>query len=186
MAAATAREGLTDCKNSAFPRQRRAESGFHHAPARTGLADDVEATVAVLYRTNAQSRTIEDALMREGLPADCRRLDLRTEEIKDALAYMRLVNSRRCQSAPRDQRARGIGKGVMEAAETMDLRPPTTCRCAAGLRRRCGEFILGSDRARARGGVSVARRARAVFRDLIVSLTEVARQDPVSIVIGRC
>ena len=27
----------------------------------------MEATVAVLYRTNAQSRTIEDALMREGL-----------------------------------------------------------------------------------------------------------------------
>ena len=42
------------------------EADFITRTARTALADDVEATVAVLYRTNAQSRTIEDALMREG------------------------------------------------------------------------------------------------------------------------
>ena len=43
------------------------EADFITRTARSGLADDVDATVAVLYRTNAQSRTIEDALMREGL-----------------------------------------------------------------------------------------------------------------------
>ena len=43
--------------------RRRTSSRERRAGA---LADDVEATVAVLYRTNAQSRTIEDALMREG------------------------------------------------------------------------------------------------------------------------
>ena len=42
------------------------EADFITRTARGALADDVEATVAVLYRTNAQSRTIEDALMREG------------------------------------------------------------------------------------------------------------------------
>src|SRR4030095_1578660 len=45
------------------------EADFITRTARSGLADDVESTVAVLYRTNAQSRTIEDALMREGLGA---------------------------------------------------------------------------------------------------------------------
>src|SRR3989449_1532508 len=38
------------------------EADFITRTARGALADDVEATVAVLYRTNAQSRTIEDAL----------------------------------------------------------------------------------------------------------------------------
>src|SRR5438132_1662363 len=38
------------------------EADFITRTARAGLADDVEAVVAVLYRTNAQSRTIEDAL----------------------------------------------------------------------------------------------------------------------------
>src|SRR5256885_1293233 len=43
------------------------EADFIPRTARGALADDVEATVAILYRTNAQSRTIEDALMREGV-----------------------------------------------------------------------------------------------------------------------
>src|SRR4051812_32818573 len=43
------------------------EADFITRAARTALADDIDATVAVLYRTNAQSRTIEDALMREGV-----------------------------------------------------------------------------------------------------------------------
>src|SRR5258705_5509154 len=43
------------------------EADFITRTARTALADDVEAMVAVLYRTNAQSRAIEDALMREGI-----------------------------------------------------------------------------------------------------------------------
>jgi DNA helicase-2/ATP-dependent DNA helicase PcrA len=43
------------------------EADFITRTARRALADDVETRAAVLYRTNAQSRTIEDALMREGL-----------------------------------------------------------------------------------------------------------------------
>ena len=73
----------------------------------------------MLYRTNAQSRTIEDALMREGLAykivGGVRFYE--RKEIKDALAYMRLVinphddvSLRRVINVP----ARGIGKGVME------------------------------------------------------------------------
>src|SRR5436189_2161199 len=92
--------------------------------ARSGLADDVDSTVAVLYRTNAQSRAIEDALMREGLAykivGGVRFYE--RKEVKDALAYMRLVinphddvSLRRVINVP----ARGVGKGVMEAIENV-------------------------------------------------------------------
>src|SRR5439155_1829987 len=69
------------------------EADFITRTARTALGDDVEAMVAVLYRTNAQSRTIEDALMREGVAykviGGVRFYE--RKEVKDALAYMRLV-----------------------------------------------------------------------------------------------
>ena len=101
------------------------EADFITRTARTALADDVEATVAVLYRTNAQSRTIEDALMREGVAykiiGGVRFYE--RKEVKDALAYMRLVinphddvSLRRVINVP----ARGIGKGVMDALENVE------------------------------------------------------------------
>ena len=99
----------------------------------------------MLYRTNAQSRTIEDALMREGLAykivGGVRFYE--RKEIKDALAYMRLVinphddvSLRRVINVP----ARGIGKGVMDALESGRRRPigTTTCRCSRpACSRRC-------------------------------------------------
>src|ERR1700722_12385442 len=98
------------------------EADFITRTARRALADDVDQVVAVLYRTNAQSRTIEDALMREGLAykivGGVRFYE--RKEIKDALAYLRLVinphddvSLRRVINVP----ARGIGKGVMDAIE---------------------------------------------------------------------
>jgi superfamily I DNA/RNA helicase len=42
------------------------EAEFIARRCRDALHDDVENTVAILYRTNAQSRTIEDALRRSG------------------------------------------------------------------------------------------------------------------------
>ena len=88
-------------------------------------AEDVDAMVAVLYRTNAQSRAIEDALMREGVPykiiGGVRFYE--RKEIKDALAYMKLVMNphddvslRRVINVP----ARGIGKGVMDSLQAID------------------------------------------------------------------
>src|SRR5262245_37204128 len=92
------------------------EADFITRTARRSLADEVDSMAAVLYRTNAQSRTIEDALMREGVAykilGGVRFYERR--EIKDALAYMRLVinphddvSLRRVINVP----ARGIGKG---------------------------------------------------------------------------
>src|ERR1700720_2357569 len=100
------------------------EADFITRTARQALADDAEATVAILYRTNAQSRTIEDSLMRDGLAykivGGVRFYE--RKEIKDALAYMRLVinphddgSLRRVINVP----ARGIGKGVMETVESV-------------------------------------------------------------------
>ena len=170
------------------------EADFIMRTARTGLADDVEATVAVLYRTNAQSRTIEDALMREGLAykivGGVRFYE--RKEIKDALAYMRLiinphddVSLRRVINAP----ARGIGKGVMEAVETIE---PTAVEdlplLAAGLQPAPAANSLWARIVRGleeRAFQGRAAASLAVFRDLIVSLTAVARQDSVSIAIGK-
>jgi DNA helicase-2/ATP-dependent DNA helicase PcrA len=84
-----------------------------------------DAMTAVLYRTNAQSRAIEDALMREGVAyriiGGVRFYE--RKEIKDALAYLRLlinphddVSFRRVVNVP----ARGVGKSVMEALEAVD------------------------------------------------------------------
>ena len=50
-------------------------------------------SVAVLYRTNSQSRAIEDALTREAVPyrivGNVRFYE--RKEVKDALAYLRLL-----------------------------------------------------------------------------------------------
>jgi DNA helicase-2/ATP-dependent DNA helicase PcrA len=170
------------------------EADFITRTARTALADDVEATVAVLYRTNAQSRTIEDALMREGIAykvvGGVRFYERR--EIKDALAYMRLVinphddvSLRRVINVP----ARGIGKGVMDTLEKIapaaDAGLPLL---AAGLQPAVSPNSLWARLVRGLEETAFAGRAAAsltVFRDLLISLTDMARREAVSIAIGK-
>jgi DNA helicase-2/ATP-dependent DNA helicase PcrA len=170
------------------------EADFITRTARTALAEDVDAVAAVLYRTNAQSRTIEDALMREGVAykivGGVRFYE--RKEIKDALAYMRLVinphddvSLRRVINVP----ARGIGKGVMDAVETVS--PGSTddlpllsagLQPAASANSMWARIVRGLEE---RAFTPRAAQALAVFRDLIVALTEVARRDSVSIAIGK-
>src|SRR5712691_10260354 len=75
--------------------------------------------VAVFYRTNAQSRVLEDALRRAGIPylivGGVRFYERR--EIRDLVAYLRLISNplddvafRRAVAAP----ARGIGKATLD------------------------------------------------------------------------
>ncbi|MDQ3674628.1 MAG: UvrD-helicase domain-containing protein, partial [Gemmatimonadota bacterium] len=91
-----------------------------------GLAD-----FAVLYRTNAQSRPLEDALRREALPyrlvGSVRFYDRR--EIRDLMAYLKLIANpadseafRRAISVPK----RGIGDTTVDAlaAKARDLGIP--------------------------------------------------------------
>jgi DNA helicase-2/ATP-dependent DNA helicase PcrA len=178
------------------------EADFITRTARAGLNADADATVgspavAVLYRTNAQSRTIEDALMREGLAykiiGGVRFYE--RKEVKDALAYMRLVinphddvSLRRVINVP----ARGIGKGVMESVENLapvtglvdaDL-PLLTVGLAPGLSPNSlwSRVVRGLDE---RAYTGRAGASLTVFRDLIVTLTDVARSETVSIAIGK-
>src|SRR3989441_6993643 len=172
------------------------EADFITRTARTALADDVEATVAILYRTNAQSRTIEDALMREGMAykvvGGVRFYERR--EVKDALAYMRLVinphddvSLRRVINVP----ARGIGKGVMESVENIGPATgldETLPLLAAGLQPAVSANSLWARLVRGledRRFTGRAAASLAAFRDLIVQLTEMARHESVSIAIGK-
>jgi DNA helicase-2/ATP-dependent DNA helicase PcrA len=175
------------------------EADFITRTARAVLADDVEAVAAVLYRTNAQSRTIEDALMREGLAyrivGGVRFYE--RKEIKDALAYVRLVinphddvSLRRVINTP----PRGIGKGVMDAvdrivpADTSAAGARDLPLLAAGLEPAPSANSLWTRIVRGLDDRAFPGRAAAslaVFRDLIVALTDVARTDPPSITIGK-
>jgi ATP-dependent DNA helicase UvrD/PcrA len=172
------------------------EADFIAKTARSALAEDADAVAAVLYRTNAQSRTIEDALMREGLSyrivGGVRFYERR--EIKDALAYMRLVinphddvSFRRVVNVP----ARGIGRGVMEALEAVDPSPEddgTLPLLSAGLQPAPASNSLWTRLVRgleARAFSSRAAASLAVFRDLVTELAAMVRQEPLSIAIGK-
>jgi DNA helicase II / ATP-dependent DNA helicase PcrA len=170
------------------------EADFITRTARSGLADDVDARVAVLYRTNAQSRTIEDALMREGLAykiiGNVRFYE--RKEIKDALSYLKLiinphddVSLRRVINVP----ARGIGKGVMDALEKVEPASHDDLPLlSAGLQPTLAANSLWARLVRGLDDRAFTGRAAAsltVFRDLLIALTEIARQDSVSITIGK-
>ncbi len=110
------------------------EADFITKGIREAARQQPDVMTAVLYRTNAQSRAIEDALMREGVGyriiGGVRFYERR--EIKDALAYLRLlinphddVSFRRVVNVPArehrpygDRRARGhrSGRGVADRA----------------------------------------------------------------------
>src|SRR6478609_2385195 len=69
------------------------EADFITRTTRRALQEDSNGLAAVLYRTNSQSRAIEDALMREGIAykivGGVRFYE--RKEIKDAIAYLKLV-----------------------------------------------------------------------------------------------
>jgi DNA helicase-2/ATP-dependent DNA helicase PcrA len=170
------------------------ESEFIARTARTALHEDHDNSVAILYRTNAQSRTIEDALRRTGtaykIIGGVRFYE--RKEVKDALAYLKLILSpqddvslRRVINVP----ARGIGKGVMDSLEAVEIPPDTDPPLLAGLR----PAAVAGNSLWARLVYAVERRALAprataslaAFRDLITGLTAMAAQESVSIALGK-
>jgi DNA helicase II / ATP-dependent DNA helicase PcrA len=170
------------------------EAEYISRSARAALHDDPENTVAVLYRTNAQSRTLEDALRRSGVAyriiGGVRFYE--RKEIKDALAYMKLVLNphddvalRRVINVP----ARGIGKGLMESLERVDR--PTEADLPpllAGLQPVASNNSLWVRLVHAVDRRLLAPRAvssLAAFRDLIASLTQMAAAESVSIALGK-
>jgi DNA helicase II / ATP-dependent DNA helicase PcrA len=171
------------------------EADYITRVARQALSENVEHTLAVLYRTNAQSRSVEDGLRQAGIAY----IVLggvgfyERKEIKDALSYLKLVLNpfddvalRRIINVP----ARGIGKGVMDAIDAVDIGaaddhlPPLL----AGL-----QPTVVSNSLWQKITTGIERRAfnprqsasLAAFRDLIVSLSEVARRESVSVTLGK-
>src|SRR6476619_2765696 len=170
------------------------EAEFIARTSHRALHEDPENTVAVLYRTNAQSRTLEDALRRAGIAYKIIggvRLYER-KEIKDALAYPTLVlnphdnvSLRRVINVP----PRGIGKGVMESLESVEL--PTDADAPpllAGLQPVATNNSLWARLVHAIDRRVLAARAvqsLAAFRDLILALTDMASRESVSIALGK-
>ena len=172
------------------------EADFIVKSIKQARAEDVDTMMAVLYRTNAQSRAIEDQLMRESVPykiiGGVRFYE--RKEIKDALAYLKLVinphddvSLRRVINVP----TRGIGKGVMDSLQAMDPNaiaadaPPLL---AAGLAEISSARSLWAKLVHAVDEGKLGNRAASalrVFRDLLVSLANDARTDTVSIAIGK-
>jgi len=171
------------------------EADFITRTVRTALSEDVEHTVAVLYRTNAQSRAIEDALMREGVAykiiGGVRFYE--RKEIKDALAYLKLVinphddvSLRRVINVP----ARGIGKGVMEQLENITVESSSDAPLlvmgglenVGAMNSLWARLSYGLDRGALTGRAAASLR---VFHDLITKLADAAKQDPVSIILGK-
>ena len=171
------------------------EADYITKVARQALSEDLENTLAVLYRTNAQSRSVEDGLRQAGIGY----VVLggvgfyERKEIKDALSYLKLVLNasddvalRRIINVP----TRGIGKGVMDALEQLKLTgedeslPPLL----AGL-----QTIVVSNSLWHKINAAIERRllnprqiaSLTAFRDLILSLADVARRESVSITLGK-
>ena len=170
------------------------EADYITRTIREARRHDAETMAAVLYRTNAQSRAIEDALMREGVAyriiGGVRFYE--RKEIKDALAYLRLimnphddVSFRRVVNVP----SRGIGRSVLDALEAIPLdgADETLPLLSAG-----GAAAAPARSLWARLLVAVERRlvpARALsalktFRDVIVESTSAVADASVSTALG--
>ena len=170
------------------------EAEFVARTSRLALRDDIENTVAVLYRTNAQSRTLEDALRRSGI--DYKIIGgvrfYERKEIKDTLAYLKLVlnphdsvSLRRVINVP----ARGIGKGVLESLDGVALDEGTELPLLmAGLQPVVTTNSLWARLVHAIEQRLLAPRALAsltAFRDLVTGLATMAARETVSIALGK-
>ena len=179
------------------------EAEFIARTCRDALHDDVDNTVAILYRTNAQSRTLEDALRRSG--TDYKIIGgvrfYERKEVKDILAYLKLVlnpydnvSLRRVINVP----ARGIGKGVIESldglvgathASPLPEGGAATPPLLVGLQ----PMVVAHNSLWTRLVHAVEHRllaprasaALAAFRDLITGLAAMAGRDTVSIALGK-
>jgi len=168
------------------------EADFITRTAHSGITTLPDCTVAVLYRTNAQSRVIEDSLMRSGLSyrivGGVRFYE--RKEIKDSLAYLKLlinphddVSLRRVVNVP----ARGIGKGVLESLDRVSADDAPPLLLASGIAVPAPNS-LWTRLTRAIDERLVPPRALTslkTFRDLIVNLSDVARNEPLSITLGK-
>ena len=170
------------------------EADFIVKVIRKALDADYNTTAAVLYRTNAQSRAVEDGLRMAGIHYAVLGGTgfYERKEIKDALSYLKLVLNphndvalRRVINVP----PRGIGKGVMDALERVDTSQPDEHLppLLAGLEQIEASNTLWAklNQAVTCGSLSSRQMAPlAAFRDMLISVTAAATTEPVSTVLG--
>lgn len=115
------------CKIRCFQGQNEHEEALFVAKeiSQTVQSENIEyKDFAILYRMNAQSRVLEERLMREGIPyrifGGLRFYD--RKEIKDVIAYLRLIQNpsddyafKRIINVPK----RGLGSATLEAIEAL-------------------------------------------------------------------
>jgi DNA helicase-2/ATP-dependent DNA helicase PcrA len=172
------------------------EADFIVTTVRRALARE-ETPVGVLYRTNAQSRAIEDACTRSGIPyrivGSVRFYE--RKEVKDALSYLRIlfnpdddVSLRRIINVP----TRGIGKGVLTALAQIDPSPPTdedgTPLFADVEERAARSDSLWARLERAvdqKLGSTRAVRALARFREVVSALQTVIKEESASVALAK-
>ncbi len=132
--------------------------------------------VAVLYRTNAQSRQLEEAFRRDRIPYQVvgSVQFYERKEVKDVLAYLKLlvnpsddVAFRRVVNTP----ARGVGDGTIRSVE--DVARTHGLPLLAAARRATGDGLLPSRSARMLQG----------FVDLIEELSSLASEEPAALVL---
>jgi DNA helicase II / ATP-dependent DNA helicase PcrA len=172
------------------------EAEFIARTCRRAVQGSRNELVAVLYRTNAQSRTIEDGLRRAGIAykiiGGVRFYE--RKEVKDTLAYLRLalnphddVSLRRVINVP----ARGIGKGVMDALESAEPDPAADDHAGplfSGVGQDDGPPSLWSKLVTVVDQRLVPPRASTAlgaFRNLIQDLARLTTGEPVSIAVGK-
>jgi DNA helicase-2/ATP-dependent DNA helicase PcrA len=171
------------------------EAEFITRTVRRALEDDYKSLTAVLYRTNSQSRAVEDSLRAAGIAyvilGGVGFYERR--EVKDALSYLKLILNphddialRRVINVP----ARGIGKGVMEALESVDVSQVDTNLppLLAGLAPTVSQNSLWTKLVTAVDGRMLTSRqvaSLAAFRDMITTLADVAVKESVSTLLGK-
>ena len=125
--------------------------------------------IAVVYRTNAQSRVLEDVLVRQGVAYQViggPRFYERAE-IKDAIAYLQVIDNPYDAVSLHADREPAAARGRRHVA-----------RAAADARRRRGHLALGGDRRAPRrpGSRRVGARPCTGWRTLLQSLMATAHE----------
>ena len=147
-------------------------------------------TAAVLYRTNAQSRAIEDTLTREGLAyrivGGVRFYE--RKEVKDALSFLKVaikpeddVSMRRVINVP----PRGIGKGVMEALEQLADAGDAPLFADAGAGQRPSLWARVGRAVDERLVPARAAAALGRFRTIVQELSAIAATESASVTLER-
>ena len=160
-----------------FPSERDEGEAIGQTIALELMQNNAPQDYAVLYRTNAQSRPIEDALRRRNIPykiyGGIRFYD--RKEVKDALAYLKLlinpnsdVDFLRVVNVP----TRGIGKTTLQKVQSHAQRADQCLLDAARDLSQHGDILSGR-----------SKQQVAKFVLLIENHTEKAQNEPVTTIL---